>query len=237
MGILSGLIDFVASPFRWISAGIHHDRFRCYPGQCHIFIGLPGSGKTLGAACMISRSKQFYKRQIATEDAGLKGAQLLYPETWESYKIRNTLMLVDESALNGFFSRDAGSNFSQRQGKRNKLTALKLRRHLHNGLIITTQSLGDNDSVIRSMTSAVWLCSRVGKGLHLAQKCAIWYDFDSAGNYNIHVEKNSIFYMITHPYSFKIYSVKRYKKYYNSFTIPSQYDALPDLPEDSKNTQ
>lgn len=233
MRLIRAILALLRAPFVWISAIVKNDRFLLYPGKCVIFIGLPGSGKTLGAICMLQRSKHMYKQICATEDAGLPESaetHILTPDIWARYKLRRTAILVDESALNGFFARDFGSNFSSRTGQRNKLVALKLRRHLHNGVIITTQSLGDNDTVVRQMTDTVYICRHsIIPGRCVAERAVIWYEFDPQGNYTVRVDRPTFLDKLTNPYQFYSYSVKKYKKFYNSFSIPKDYEQLEDL--------
>jgi len=221
--------DVICAPYRWIRATIRRDRFVVYPGQCDIFIGLPGSGKTLSAVAMARRSRKMYRKICATPDAGMVGALTIYDDTWGQYKISNSLIIIDESALNGFFSRDALANFSSRGGKRNKLTALKLRRHLHNGLIITTQSFGDNDNVIRSMTNHVWVCRKLLPGYVIAERAIVWYTFDEQGNYTQRIDTPTLFDKLVNPYQSKITSIRKYKKYYNSYVVPDEYKSLPEI--------
>lgn len=233
MRLIRAILALLRAPFVWISAIVKKDRFILYPGKCVIFIGLPGSGKTLGAICMLQRSKHMYKQICATEDAGLPESadtHILTHDIWARYKLRRTAILVDESALNGFFARDFGANFSARTGARNKLVALKLRRHLHNGVIITTQSLGDNDTVVRQMTDTVYICRHsIIPGRCVAERAVIWYEFDADGNYRCKVDRPSFFERLTNPYQWYSYSVKRYKKFYNSFAIPQDYEQLAEL--------
>ncbi len=233
MRIIRAILALLRAPIVWLHAIIKNNRFLLYPGQCVIFIGLPGSGKTLGAICMLQRSKRMYNQICATEDAGLpesSDTHILTPDIWARYKLRRTAILVDESALNGFFARDFGSNFSARTGQRNKLVALKLRRHLHNGVIITTQSLGDNDTVVRQMTNTVYICRHsIIPGRCVAERAVIWYEFDPQGNYQIKVDKPTFFEKLTNPYQFYSYSIKKYKKFYNSFSIPKDYEQLEEL--------
>ena len=233
MRLIRAILALLRAPFSWLRAAIKNDRFLLYPGKCVIFIGLPGTGKTLGAICMLQRSKHMYKRICATEDAGLRESGNIYtlsPDIWATRKLRSTAILVDESALNGFFARDFGANFSARTGARNKLVALKLRRHLHNGVIITTQSLGDNDTVVRQMTDTVYICRHsIIPGRCVAERAVIWYEFDGNGNYRCKVDRPTFFEKLTNPYQFYSYSVKKYKKFYNSFAIPQDYDRLTEL--------
>lgn len=233
MQLIRAILALLRAPFLWIRAAVKNDRFLLYPGKCVILIGLPGTGKTLGAICMLQRSKRMYKRICATEDAGLTESadtHILTPDIWARYKLRRTAILVDESALNGFFARDFGSNFSARTGARNKLVALKLRRHLRNGVIITTQSLGDNDTVVRQMTDTVYICRHsIIPGRCVAERAVIWYEFDPDGNYRCKVDRPTFFERLTNPYQSYSYSVKRYKKFYNSFAIPKDYDSLAEL--------
>ena len=233
MRLIRAILALIKAPFLWLFSLVKKDRFKLYPGKCVIFIGLPGTGKTLGAICMLTRSKSMYKRICATEDAGLREGGKTYtltPDIWAKHKLRSTAILVDESALNGFFARDFGANFSARTGQRNKLVALKLRRHLHNGVIITTQSLGDNDTVVRQMTDTVYICRHsIIPGRCVAERAVIWYEFDGDGNYRCKVDRPTIFEKITNPYQWYSYSVKKYKKFYNSFAIPQDYERLADL--------
>ena len=229
INLVKKLLALILAPYKWIRALIKGDRFLCYPGQLNIFIGLPGSGKSLGMVAMWQRSKHMYLRTAATEDAGIKDVPLLTLDYWRRWQIKRTLIMIDESALNGFFARDWASNFADKKGSKNKLSVLKLRRHLHDGIIITTQSFGDNDNIIRSMANNIYVCSHwILPGYCIAQKAIIWYEFDDQGNYSYHVDTPTFFEKLTNPYQFKIYSIRKYKRFYNSFQIPEEYSNLPE---------
>lgn len=229
MGIINSIVSLFMAPFEWLQALIKSDRFIIYPGQVVQFIGLPGSGKTMGASVMIKRSSDKLKMGvISTPDAGLKfGTVCDVKKLLCSYRINNKIVMIDESSLNGFDSREWSTNFKG-DGKK-ALAQLKLCRHYRNSFITTSQNLNDNDGKIRDgLVKSTYVChSIMFKKFILCERATIIYTFED-GNYKQHIYLPSLFKKIVDPYSFYIIYKKKAGKLYNSWATVDIIDNLPE---------
>lgn len=242
------LIDIFMAPFKWLGALIKRNRFKIYPGQVISFIGLPGTGKTLSAVAMAERSKKMYPRGLyATEDCGHVYAKPFSPADLERYKFKYSLIIQDETSLNGYDARDWQRNFKgprkrKKEGEDEapkqpigslKLKQIKLVRHMHNGYINTTQNSNDEDGKLRGVTSSVWVCEPFRlfgklKGC-VAQRAVIWWSFCD-GVYTRHLDTPTLFEKATNPYCWFYVSIKRYGNLYNTHATVEAVESLPYAP-------
>lgn len=226
------MIDILLAPWRWMGALIRQDRFVLKRPSCVQFIGIPGSGKTMGAVCMLYRTSMWkgkgkYKHApiYGTEDAGLKIGKTIKTQDLCTHKFRNSLILIDESSLNGLDAREWQGNF--KGDKKNLLRQLKLHRHYGNSFITTSQSANDNDSKIRDgIVSQTWIAhNKISKVV--CRRAIIWYKFDN-GNYILCIDEPSRFERIVNPYlSFGV-KKKKYGKLYDSWATVPEIDKLPE---------
>lgn len=214
------------APFVWLMCAIRRDRLRVYPGQVIQIIGLPGTGKTMTAHAMISRSKDLYYpgALFATEDAGSKICKTITLKDLATHKFQRSLIMIDESSLNGLDARDWQHNF--RGDSKNVLRQIKLVRHYHNAIITTSQSAGDNDSKLRGLSKRTWVCHKLSKRWIICKRAVQWFEWQD-GNYLPHLDEPSIFEMITDPYCWGLVSIRKYGKMYNSWATVEELDKLP----------
>lgn len=230
--LLKKILDIMMMPWNWLFAFIRQDRFVLRKASVVQFIGIPGSGKTMGAVCMMYRSTKGtgagkYKnaKLFATQDAGCKIATTISTQDLATHKFRNSIIMIDESSLNGLDSREWAHNF--KGDKKNILRQLKLHRHYGNSFITTSQSANDNDSKIRDgIVSQTWICHN--RRTHVTCKRAIiWYAFDN-GNYQLCIDEPSRFEMLCDPYLWYMVSKRKYGKYYDSWATVPEIDDLPE---------
>lgn len=239
MRLFKIIFGVLFAPFRWIAAWWRDDRFILFTPSVIQFIGIPGSGKTMSAVCMMKRSTQAAKagkyknsRLYATRDAGIKlsGAMTIDGDDLARYKFKNSIILLDESSLNGFDSREWQHNFKQgsdgKIDKKNKLRQLKLHRHYGNSFITTSQSANDNDSKIRDgLVKQTWICHN-GRWWIKCYRAIIWYKFDN-GNYLLCVDEPAPIERFIDPYLSYHVRKSKYGQYYDSWATVPEIDNLP----------
>lgn len=221
----------IYAPFAWIFALIKGDRFVISKPGVIQFIGIPGSGKTMSAVALMHRSaekkgKYHNCRRYATRDAGCKIAKTITTQDLANHKFKDSIILIDESSLNGFDSREWQHNF--KGDKKNILRQLKLHRHYGNAFITTSQSANDNDSKIRDgVSSQTWICHNRRTKV-ICRRAIIWYTFDN-GNYILCIDEPSRFERLTDPYLSYSVSKRKYGKLYDSWATVPEIDSLPYL--------
>lgn len=238
MRLIKYFFGLLFAPFRWVKCWIKRDRLVLWKPSVVQFIGIPGSGKTMCAVAMMKRSadnpeSMYYNcRRYATKDAGCKIAKQIEDSDLAKYKFKKSILLIDESSLNGFDSREWHSNFKGDQ--KNKLRQIKLHRHYGNSYITTSQSANDNDSKLRDgVVSQTWICHN-RRWWVVCYRAIIWYRFDN-GNYCLCVDEPSPIERIIDPYlSFHCFK-KVYGKYYDSWATIPEIDNLPEYGKEKNN--
>lgn len=228
MKFIKTIVKLLFAPGAWFFALIRGDRFIIRKPGFIQFIGIPGSGKTMSAICLMYRSSQkgMYKdcKKYSTRDAGSKISKEISIEDLMTHKFKKSIIMIDESSLNGLDSRDWQHNF---KGERKLvLKQFKLHRHYKNAFITTSQSANDNDSKIRDgIASQTWICHDKGKYIS-CRRAIIWYTFDN-GNFIQCIDEPSRFERLIDPYlSFRV-KKKKYGAMYDSWATIPEIDTLP----------